>query len=61
MEGMVANVGFNCQSAPPSCCGENKTLCASRNKTSAVLKAPESSHTDGGKETERVICSTKSP
>ncbi len=25
MEGMVANVGFNCQSAPPSCCGENKT------------------------------------
>ncbi len=60
MEGMVAIVGFNCQSAPPSCCGENKTLCASRNKTSAVLQAPENSHTDGGNEREGYLFHKKS-
>lgn len=38
---MLANVGFNCQSAPPSCCGEDKMLCASRNKKPQLYSRPQ--------------------
>lgn len=45
VEEMLANVGFNCQSVPPSCCGENKMLCASRNKKPQLYSRPQESLT----------------